>query len=69
MVVLIKPQFEVGRERVGKGGIVKDEQAQQSAVLKVRQKVEALGGRHIELMESPILGMEGNREFLLHAEF
>jgi 23S rRNA (cytidine1920-2'-O)/16S rRNA (cytidine1409-2'-O)-methyltransferase len=69
VVVLIKPQFEVGRELVGKGGIVKDEQAQQGAVLKVHQKVEALGARHIELMESPILGMEGNREFLLHAEF
>jgi 23S rRNA (cytidine1920-2'-O)/16S rRNA (cytidine1409-2'-O)-methyltransferase len=68
-MVLVKPQFEVGRERVGKGGIVKDQQAQQGAVLKVRQKVEALGGRHIEWMESPILGMEGNREFLLHAEF
>jgi 23S rRNA (cytidine1920-2'-O)/16S rRNA (cytidine1409-2'-O)-methyltransferase len=69
IVILVKPQFEVGRELVGKGGIVKDEQAQQSAVLKVRQKVEALGGRNIELMESPILGAEGNREFLLHAEF
>ncbi|HZS27939.1 MAG TPA: TlyA family RNA methyltransferase [Candidatus Angelobacter sp.] len=69
MVVLIKPQFEVGRELVGKGGIVKDQQAQQGAVLKVRQKVEALGGKNIELMESPILGMEGNREFLLYAEF
>lgn len=68
-VVLIKPQFEVGRELVGKGGIVKDEQAQQGAVLKVRQKVEALGGKNIELVESPILGMEGNREFLLYAEF
>jgi 23S rRNA (cytidine1920-2'-O)/16S rRNA (cytidine1409-2'-O)-methyltransferase len=69
IVVLVKPQFEVGRELVGKGGIVKDEQAQQGAVLKVRQKVEALGGKNIELMESPILGMEGNREFLLYAEF
>ena len=69
MVVLIKPQFEVGRERVGKGGIVRDEQAQQGAVVKVSQKVEALGGNNIELMESPILGMEGNREFLLHAAF
>lgn len=68
-VILIKPQFEVGRERVGKGGIVKDEAAQQDAVLKVRQKVEELGGKNIELMESPILGMEGNREFLLYAEF
>jgi len=69
IVVLIKPQFEVGRERVGKGGIVKDEAAQQDAVRKVRQKVEELGGKNIELMESPILGMEGNREFLLHTDF
>lgn len=69
LVILIKPQFEVGRERVGKGGIVKDEAAQQDAVQKVRQKVEELGGRNLELMESPILGMEGNREFLLHTDF
>jgi len=69
LVILIKPQFEVGRERVGKGGIVKEEAAQQDAVAKVRQKVEELGGKNIELMESPILGMEGNREFLLHTEF
>ncbi|HEY7401981.1 MAG TPA: TlyA family RNA methyltransferase [Candidatus Angelobacter sp.] len=69
IVVLVKPQFEVGRALVGKGGIVKDEQAQRDAVVKVSQKVEALGGRQIELLESPILGMEGNREFLLHAEF
>jgi len=69
VVILIKPQFEVGRERVGKGGIVKDEAAQQDAVRKVRQKVEELGGKNIELMESPILGMEGNREFLLYADF
>jgi len=68
-VILIKPQFEAGRERVGKGGIVKDEAAQQGAVGRVRQKVEELGGKNIELMESPILGMEGNREFLLHTEF
>jgi len=63
-VILIKPQFEVGRERVGKGGIVKDEAAQQDAVGRVRQKVEELGGKNIELMEFPILGMEGNRKFL-----
>ena len=69
VVILIKPQFEVGRERVGKGGIVKEEAARKDAVRKVRQKVEELGGKNIELMESPILGMEGNREFLLHTEF
>ena len=69
MVVLVKPQFEVGRKLVGKGGIVRDEQAQQGAVSKVRQAVSELEGTGLEVIESPILGVEGNREFLLHAEF
>jgi 23S rRNA (cytidine1920-2'-O)/16S rRNA (cytidine1409-2'-O)-methyltransferase len=69
LIVLVKPQFEAGRERVGKGGIVRDEGAQQDAVAKVRDAVTRLGGRNPEVIESPILGMEGNREFLLHAEF
>ncbi|HWX54970.1 MAG TPA: TlyA family RNA methyltransferase [Verrucomicrobiae bacterium] len=69
VVVLVKPQFEAGRASVGKGGIVKDEQARQNAVSRVRQKMEELGGRSLEVIESPILGMEGNREFLMHAEF
>jgi 23S rRNA (cytidine1920-2'-O)/16S rRNA (cytidine1409-2'-O)-methyltransferase len=69
MVVLVKPQFEVGRELVGKGGIVRDATAQQNAVTKVRGAVASLGGRELDAIESPILGMEGNREFLLYAEF
>lgn len=69
LVTLVKPQFEVGRERVGKGGIVRDEGAQQFAVEKVRAAVEELGGREIEVVDSPIRGAEGNREFLLHAKF
>lgn len=69
LVVLIKPQFEVGRELVGKGGIVRDSEAQKNATIKVRNAVEALGGRKLEVIDSPILGAEGNREFLLHAEF
>ncbi len=69
LVVLIKPQFEVGRGQVGKGGIVKDALAQQTAVAKVRESVEKLGGQNPEIIDSPILGMEGNREFLLHAYF
>ena len=68
-VVLIKPQFEVGRELVGKGGIVRDETAQKTAVEKIRSAVESLGGRKLDVIDSPILGGEGNREFLLHAEF
>lgn len=69
LVVLIKPQFEVGRDRVGKGGIVRDEDARQDAVKKIQHAVEELGGRGVEVIDSPILGMEGNHEFLLHAEF
>jgi 23S rRNA (cytidine1920-2'-O)/16S rRNA (cytidine1409-2'-O)-methyltransferase len=69
LVVLVKPQFEVGRERVGKGGIVRDASAQQAAVVKVRAAVGELGGKEIEVIDSPILGTEGNKEFLLHAVF
>jgi len=68
-VVLVKPQFEVGRELVGKGGIVRDPQAQQAAVEKVRASVIALGAASTDAIESPILGAEGNREFLLYARF
>jgi 23S rRNA (cytidine1920-2'-O)/16S rRNA (cytidine1409-2'-O)-methyltransferase len=69
LVVLVKPQFEVGRELVGKGGIVRDADAQQKAVTKVTNSVRELAGTEIEVIESPILGAEGNREFLLHARF
>jgi 23S rRNA (cytidine1920-2'-O)/16S rRNA (cytidine1409-2'-O)-methyltransferase len=69
IVVLIKPQFEVGRELVGKGGIVRDEAAQLAAVEKVRQALVALGCTRSGVIDSPILGAEGNREFLLYAAF
>jgi 23S rRNA (cytidine1920-2'-O)/16S rRNA (cytidine1409-2'-O)-methyltransferase len=69
LVVLVKPQFEVGRELVGKGGIVRDEAAQLAAVEKVSQALLALGCAGTEVIESPILGAEGNREFLLYAVF
>jgi 23S rRNA (cytidine1920-2'-O)/16S rRNA (cytidine1409-2'-O)-methyltransferase len=69
VVVLVKPQFEAGRGQVGKGGIVRDAQAQQMAVSRVATVVEELGGAQIDVIESPILGAEGNREFLLHAHF
>jgi len=66
-VVLVKPQFEAGRENVGKGGIVRDAAAHTLAIARVRECVEALGGEGIEVIDSPIHGMEGNKEFLLHA--
>jgi 23S rRNA (cytidine1920-2'-O)/16S rRNA (cytidine1409-2'-O)-methyltransferase len=69
LIVLVKPQFEAGREHVGKGGIIRDEAVQQAAVEKVRQAVTALGARTTDVIDSPILGAEGNREFLLFATF
>ena len=68
-VILVKPQFEAGREHVGKGGIVRSPEAQQLAVHRVEDAVRLLGGEGLALIDSPILGMEGNREFLLHARF
>jgi 23S rRNA (cytidine1920-2'-O)/16S rRNA (cytidine1409-2'-O)-methyltransferase len=69
MIVLVKPQFEAGREHVGKGGIVRDPAAHAAAVDKVKQVLVDLDCRQIEVTESPILGAEGNREFLLYAGF
>lgn len=69
VVVLVKPQFEARREQVGKGGIIRDPEVQQAAVARVARAVEELGGNAIESIESPILGGEGNREFLLHVRF
>lgn len=65
MIILIKPQFEVGKGMVGKGGIVRDPQLRHEACEKVRQAAEALG-YHTALIPSPILGTEGNQEFLLY---
>ena len=67
MVVLVKPQFEAGRGQVGKGGIVRDPEVHRETCARVTAAVEALGFR-TSLMDSPILGAEGNREFLLHAQ-
>jgi 23S rRNA (cytidine1920-2'-O)/16S rRNA (cytidine1409-2'-O)-methyltransferase len=68
-VILVKPQFEAGREAIGKGGIVRDEAAQVAALERVKKSVLEAGGTHIESIDSPILGAEGNKEFLLHSRF
>lgn len=64
MVALIKPQFELSRSAVGKGGIVSDPAAHAAAVEKIRAFVERSSRRWLGVIESPILGMTGNREFL-----
>jgi 23S rRNA (cytidine1920-2'-O)/16S rRNA (cytidine1409-2'-O)-methyltransferase len=69
IVVLVKPQFEAGREHVGKGGIVRDADAQLASLEKVRSSLTELGAAKTDSVDSPILGAEGNREFLLYAVF
>jgi 23S rRNA (cytidine1920-2'-O)/16S rRNA (cytidine1409-2'-O)-methyltransferase len=69
IVVLVKPQFEAGREQVGKGGIVRDPGVQKAAVEKVRQALLVVGCTQADVIDSPILGGEGNREFLLYGLF
>jgi 23S rRNA (cytidine1920-2'-O)/16S rRNA (cytidine1409-2'-O)-methyltransferase len=66
MVILIKPQFEVGKGQVGKGGIVRDPQLHQAACQRVTSAVREFGFE-TDIMDSPILGAEGNKEFLLYA--
>jgi 23S rRNA (cytidine1920-2'-O)/16S rRNA (cytidine1409-2'-O)-methyltransferase len=66
MVILIKPQFEVGKGLVGKGGIVRDPELHAAACQRVSGAVREFGFE-TSIMDSPILGAEGNKEFLLHA--
>ncbi len=68
-VVLIKPQFEAGRQHIGKGGIVRDPAAHQLAINRVRECILGLDAEDVDVIDSPITGAEGNREFLLHARF
>lgn len=65
-IALIKPQFEVGKEKVGKGGIVTSEEDRQEAVARLTAFGESLGLRRRGLIESPITGTQGNKEFLAH---
>ena len=69
LVLLIKPQFEAGREHIGKGGIVRDPDARQLAIDRVLSVVRSLQATTLDLIDSPIKGMEGNHEYLLHATF
>lgn len=68
LISLVKPQFEVGREHVGKGGIVRDTQCYQQVKTRIIERCETLGLNVQHWMESPIQGGDGNREFLLYAQ-
>jgi 23S rRNA (cytidine1920-2'-O)/16S rRNA (cytidine1409-2'-O)-methyltransferase len=64
IIALIKPQFEVGRGEVGKGGIVRESEKHERVVREINEFAAGLGLQCINLIESPILGAEGNKEFL-----
>jgi len=66
-VVLVKPQFEVGRSRVGTGGIVRDRSAHRDAITDVATALSGEGIGPLDVAVSPITGSKGNVEFLLHA--
>ncbi|MFZ4680874.1 MAG: TlyA family RNA methyltransferase [Terrimicrobiaceae bacterium] len=66
MIVLIKPQFELSPDKVGKGGVVRESQYHEEVTSRIRAFVEAAGRQWIGLMPSPIKGREGNTEFLAH---
>ncbi|MEW6143996.1 MAG: TlyA family RNA methyltransferase [Thermodesulfobacteriota bacterium] len=67
LVALIKPQFEVGKGEVGRGGIVRDEAKHREVVGKIRELVQELGLGVLGVIPSPIEGAEGNKEFLIAA--
>jgi 23S rRNA (cytidine1920-2'-O)/16S rRNA (cytidine1409-2'-O)-methyltransferase len=67
-MVMVKPQFEVGRARVGSGGVVRDEAARGDAVRGVIGVIETTGGRVLGTADSPVPGPKGNREVFVHAE-
>ena len=64
IIALIKPQFEVGKGEVGKGGIVREPEKHQKVVEAVSHFAVGLGLRVVGVIDSPILGAEGNKEFL-----
>jgi 23S rRNA (cytidine1920-2'-O)/16S rRNA (cytidine1409-2'-O)-methyltransferase len=66
IIALIKPQFEVGRGEVGKGGVVRDEQKHAGVIAAIRTLAESLHLKVLGVTESPILGPKGNREFLIY---
>jgi len=65
VVALVKPQFEAGRKQVGKGGIVKDPLVHQEVIDKIKKGAEQFGFRILGLIDSPIEGADGNKEFLI----
>lgn len=65
VVALVKPQFEVGRRQVGRGGVVRDQRLRRAAAEKILAQAEGLGLASVGMLDSPIPGQKGNREILI----
>jgi 23S rRNA (cytidine1920-2'-O)/16S rRNA (cytidine1409-2'-O)-methyltransferase len=66
-LILVKPQFELRREEIGRGGVVQEEQLHERAIQSVREHVESLGLEYLGVRPSRLPGAEGNQEYFLHA--
>jgi 23S rRNA (cytidine1920-2'-O)/16S rRNA (cytidine1409-2'-O)-methyltransferase len=66
IIALIKPQFEVGKGRVGKGGVVRCSAEHLRVIEEIKQAAAGLGFTTQDVIESPLLGPKGNKEFLIH---
>ncbi len=66
-LILIKPQFELGRDEIGAGGIVSDAALHEKAILRLRQAAESAGLTCLGVKPSQLSGAEGNQEYFLHA--
>jgi 23S rRNA (cytidine1920-2'-O)/16S rRNA (cytidine1409-2'-O)-methyltransferase len=69
LLFLVKPQFEVGPQRIGKGGIVRDESCYPEVEQKIRTAAVAAGFDVLDYLTSPITGGDGNREFFIYAVY
>jgi len=68
IVALVKPQFEAGRERIGRGGVVRDREVHEAVLREVRDQMQELGLQAVALIASPLLGPAGNREFFMRLQ-
>ena len=68
LVLLVKPQFEAGRARVGKGGVVRDPEVHRAVLREVRDGLRAAGLFVVDVMASPLRGADGNVEFLVRCD-
>ncbi|MDH3445608.1 MAG: TlyA family RNA methyltransferase [Deltaproteobacteria bacterium] len=69
VIALIKPQFEVGKGKVGKGGVVRSSEDHRRVIEEIEDAANSLGFQTLGIIDSPLLGPKGNKEFFIHIKF